>query len=64
MDGLNPIIDAMGGGAVATLIALLIGACVWLLKSLIACQSARVADNKAHTAQIIDMFGDILDQED
>ena len=63
MDGLNPIIDAMGGGAVATLIALLIGACVWLLKSLVACHTARVADRKEHTAQLIALFDDIIDKE-
>lgn len=64
MDTINGLIEALGGGSVATLIAILLGTCAYLLKHVLSVQAARVQDQKEHTEMIIEMLEAALEREE
>lgn len=64
MDTVNDLIAALGGGGVAALIAIQLGANVYLLKHVLAVQAARVQDQKDHTEHVIEMLEAALERED
>lgn len=64
METVNGLIEALGGGSVATLIAILLGTCAYLLKHVLSVQAARVQDQKDHTELIIEMFDSLLEKEE